>query len=257
MVVKEPRYFCDAMQVAEAATYSGYQGGSQREFNGKTAGQKQPAFRAITETRNPRSFWKIASEAYKGKHFAAFPGALPHKCILAATSSYGCCPQCGAQYAPIVVKDRVPTRPGENTKVDGKSWDKNAEPMPGRMDRNVIGNRDPHRHVSVKRVEGHRPTCECDAGEGTGCGQHRAAIRGQRIGTALPAADCRADEAAVGAEREACRQANGQVCRWTANHVLTTFRKEPTNMPTIYTEANAEVSDRIARMMEQFEEAVA
>lgn len=59
---------------------------AEGEFNGKTeamAGTGQNAFRAVTETRNKRSVWTIASEPYAGAHFATFPTKLIEPCILA------------------------------------------------------------------------------------------------------------------------------------------------------------------------------
>lgn len=56
------------------------------EFNGKTnALPGREAFRAITERRNRRSVWSIASEPYAEAHFATFPTELPRICILAGS----------------------------------------------------------------------------------------------------------------------------------------------------------------------------
>lgn len=47
------------------------------EFNGKTnAMPGREAFRAITETRNKRSVWSIATQPYPEAHFATFPPDL-------------------------------------------------------------------------------------------------------------------------------------------------------------------------------------
>lgn len=56
------------------------------DFNGKTnelTGRE--AFRAITEMRNKRSVWTVATQAYAGAHFATFPEALVEPCILAGS----------------------------------------------------------------------------------------------------------------------------------------------------------------------------
>ena len=158
MVTKPGGYHCDAQAAAEASTYSGHQ---RSELRGAFTGSKgeplpgREPFRAVTETRNPRSVWRIPSEPLKAKHFAAFPTRLAWKCIEASTSSAGCCPQCGSQHAPMVEKQRVSTRPGETTKVNGDS--------------HVEGNRDPQRHIQRTNVLGYRPTCNCDAGEPVPC----------------------------------------------------------------------------------------
>lgn len=56
------------------------------DFDGKTnALPGREAFRAITEMRNRRSVWTIATKPYKGAHFATFPEDLIEPCILAGS----------------------------------------------------------------------------------------------------------------------------------------------------------------------------
>jgi hypothetical protein len=109
----------------------------------------------VVETRNPRSVWTIPPEPIKERHFTPFPSELPYRCIKAATSDAGCCPACGAQYVPLVNRERVPTRPGRQTKATG--------------DRMTDGNRDRKRHVVRKAVLDYLPTCDCRAGEPVPC----------------------------------------------------------------------------------------
>lgn len=70
------------------------------------------------------------------------------------------CPECGAPYAPVVEKERVATRPGEDSKLAGMYGVTES----GYLDkggRNVeVGNRDPQRHVTRSTITGYRPTCE-------------------------------------------------------------------------------------------------
>ena len=175
---KSERYFCDGDAVQEPATYDGHQNSAVRgEFQAKgipTPGREP--FRAVRQTRNPRSVWMFSSEPERAKHFATFPSALPRKCLTAATSPAGCCPACGASYAPVVESERVPTRPGDNTKTAGKNSGMYRSHDPAHaneeydaerlsQDRLEIGNRDPQRHIAVTRVTGYRPTCACDAGD--------------------------------------------------------------------------------------------
>ena len=61
-------------------------------FKGKTeamADTGQNAFRAVTETRNRRSVWTIATKPYAEAHFATFPPELPRLCILAGSPAGG------------------------------------------------------------------------------------------------------------------------------------------------------------------------
>jgi len=54
------------------------------EFAGKTKDFKgREAFRAVTETRNKRDVWTVATKSYTEAHFATFPPALIEPCILA------------------------------------------------------------------------------------------------------------------------------------------------------------------------------
>lgn len=66
------------------------------EFEGKTNSLPgREAFRAITETRNKRSVWTVASQPYAGAHFATFPPELIKPCILAG------CPRGGVVLDPF------------------------------------------------------------------------------------------------------------------------------------------------------------
>lgn len=177
LLAKSERYFFDSIAIQEAAV-RGY-GGS--EFHtGKTGehmqgrastkprggsgnkGRKDGSERGCPEgtgsnvcshvpwegeTRNKRSVWTVSTKPYKGAHFATFPPDLIRPCILAGTSEYGCCPDCGSPWERIVDKERIPTRPGNDTKVTGDSL--------------VDGNRDPQRHVTTTKTIGWKPGCEC------------------------------------------------------------------------------------------------
>lgn len=149
---KSERYFCDGDAVAEAAHTAGRLNlgfqphraiAAGRLPSGNELGNGAKTVRG--ETRNPRSVMTFPAEPYKLAHFATYPSSLPAFCIRAGTSSAGCCPKCGACYAPVVESERVPTRPGETNQIDESG----------------MANRDPQRHVAVNRVTGYRPTCNC------------------------------------------------------------------------------------------------
>jgi DNA modification methylase len=60
------------------------------DFNGKTnALEGREAFRAITETRNRRSVWTVATQPFKDAHFATFPPKLILPCLLAGCKRHG------------------------------------------------------------------------------------------------------------------------------------------------------------------------
>ena len=52
--------------------------------------------------RNLRTVWTIATEPYKGSHFATYPQKLVEPCILAGTSEKGVCGECGAPRNRVV-----------------------------------------------------------------------------------------------------------------------------------------------------------
>ena len=51
---------------------------------------------------NKRTVWTIATEPYKGSHFATYPEKLVEPCILAGTSEKGVCGECGAPRNRVV-----------------------------------------------------------------------------------------------------------------------------------------------------------
>jgi len=60
--------------------------------------------------RNRRSVWLIATEPYKGAHFATWPEDLVEIMIKAGTSEKGCCPACGNPWVKILARERIPDR---------------------------------------------------------------------------------------------------------------------------------------------------
>lgn len=88
LLSKSERYFYDNEAIKEPSVYAdcGRPSKSKGEFKAK--GEPLPGqlpFRAITETRNRRSVWTVATRPYKGAHFATFPTALIEPCILAGS----------------------------------------------------------------------------------------------------------------------------------------------------------------------------
>ncbi len=81
------------------------------------------------------------------KHFASYPEYLVDQLVRMSTSGRGACPGCGAQWEPVIDKERVATRPGLDTKTH--------------LQEDGIGNRDPGRHVTKSQVVGWKPGCEC------------------------------------------------------------------------------------------------
>jgi len=88
LLSKSPRYFFDSEAIKEPSV-SGIVRPRARE-NGLGTGQEKQGNHGFTscgisETRNRRSVWSVATRPYKGAHFATFPPALIEPCILAGS----------------------------------------------------------------------------------------------------------------------------------------------------------------------------
>jgi site-specific DNA-methyltransferase (cytosine-N4-specific) len=181
-LVREPRYFWDAEAIAEEAVRDGDAirlGASSFALRQARGSGRRPTGNARAETyevpptRNARSVWTIPSEPsgiaicpaclhywprnapldHCGvevvQHYAAFPVALAEKCILAATSAAGACPDCGAPWERVV-------RAGDpelaaNTWSPAGAADQDEDPGP----------RSTLKHVRSRETLGWRPSCSC------------------------------------------------------------------------------------------------
>lgn len=157
LLTKSPRYYFDAVAIAEPTSPNSTFCNPPAHVTPYAKAVNRPdqtklgcGSRGNPEARNKRDVWTISTQAYKGAHFATFPELLVEPCILAGTSERGCCSKCGTPYRRQVVSERVPTRPGRDTKVEGTTSD-------------VSGNRDPERHVTAKHTVGWDQMCRCVA----------------------------------------------------------------------------------------------
>jgi len=96
MLSKSERYFFDSEAIKEPvaeASIKRMQSGKPPRMGGDKYGDDESRFSAtksgneyaLTETRNRRSVWAVATRPYKGAHFATFPPALIEPCILAGS----------------------------------------------------------------------------------------------------------------------------------------------------------------------------
>lgn len=112
MLSKSKRYFYDARAIGEP-----YSDGVGRDRlscpkaaigrGSNEGGRMRSAFYA-RGWRNRRSVWTIASQNYRGAHFAVMPEPLVKPCILAGTNAEGCCGQCGDPLSCQCGAARVP-----------------------------------------------------------------------------------------------------------------------------------------------------
>lgn len=116
LLTKSGRYFYDAEAVKEpiadpsrAGKIAGGKGRKDAEYGNAHGDVHRGALGGlITETRNLRNVWTIATQPYKGAHFATFPQKLAETCIKAG------CPEGGTVLDPFggsgttgIVADRI------------------------------------------------------------------------------------------------------------------------------------------------------
>jgi DNA modification methylase len=174
LLSKSARYFYDAEAIKEPSIYgdprsptaaypckNDFREGARpiREsvkrggFDGKTNElEGREAFRAITDFRNKRSVWEVATAPFSEAHFATFPPALIEPCIKAGTSEKGCCAKCGASWAREVEKIN---RGG--SRVDP------ALRMVSGASRNSFGGQKEWDAYKPAQTLGWSPSCSCNA----------------------------------------------------------------------------------------------
>ena len=185
LLTKSANYFYDCIGSSEPVT-----GGAHSRGSGSTKkhADENNAFvrnkrswsestKDAVETRNARTVWTLSTEPLREAHFAAFPTALVRRCLSAGISIDGVCGACGAPRVRIVERERVPTRPGTESKAykQPAGWDcgpGNHDKLTGRYppsatnrvhhDEEVCGNRDPERHVTRAVTKGWESSCDCE-----------------------------------------------------------------------------------------------
>jgi DNA modification methylase len=111
---------------------------------------------SLPGTRNKRSVWTIATHPFPEAHFATFPPALVEPCILAGTSSGGCCSGCGSPYNRIL--DTHYENPGNRSTNGPRSLEQRHETAGFAV-----------RLEKVEETLGWEPTCSCDPGPTVPC----------------------------------------------------------------------------------------
>lgn len=117
LLTKSAKYYYDNEAVKEKASMdSGFAkqrlngNGDMRKkvssgfFNDATkANGKESNYTTFIDdgNRNKRSVWTVTTRPFKDAHFATFPPKLIEPCILAGTSEYGACADCGSPYERV------------------------------------------------------------------------------------------------------------------------------------------------------------
>lgn len=90
LLSKSQTYFYDAEAIKEPAIWASDErkGKGRITYEGKRQGEEgtgQEAFVSISETRNKRDVWTVATRPFKGAHFATYPKKLIEPCVLAGS----------------------------------------------------------------------------------------------------------------------------------------------------------------------------
>ena len=108
LLTKRDRYFYDADAITEDSIHAGkvvtlgeksLSRGQATGANVKASGNGIKESVTVTETRNARNVWTIATKPFSGAHFATMPPDLVERCVKAGSSEKGCCAACGAPWA--------------------------------------------------------------------------------------------------------------------------------------------------------------
>ncbi len=168
LFTKTNRYFWDMENSREDAKCPNDHNGksvAKGVFGGKGGNgdgrEMRQTVRAVVQKRIPRSVWTLSSEPTKFNHFATYPSELVRRCLM-PLSPKGCCPTCGAQWAPVVEKGERVWAPGRETSTHGAKQSSNDDN--GWTDDNFK----PGSHYETK-VIGYRPTCRCEAADPAPC----------------------------------------------------------------------------------------
>lgn len=116
LLSKSARYYYDSEAVKEPATedsaarlkrgvsdsHKNVSGAPGQTRHSLAMPRSRDENRYCDPTRNRRSVWTIATQPYKGAHFATYPPKLIEPCIKAGTSEEGCCSTCGAPWVRVV-----------------------------------------------------------------------------------------------------------------------------------------------------------
>jgi DNA modification methylase len=83
LLSKSPSYFFDGEAIQEPAIYAGDNRGERGDSRRGTSCKSMNG--STGEFRRKRSVWTVATQPYKGAHFATFPPELIKPCILAGS----------------------------------------------------------------------------------------------------------------------------------------------------------------------------
>lgn len=176
LLTKSERYYYDAEAIAEPLdrpeeserkTPARF-GGAQKHLESRHQSRLHSGneYRGTsTGTRNKRSVWWVATQAFPEAHFATFPPDLIGPCILAGTSERGCCSSCGAPWVRVITKGEPDWQHRASCGADS-SGGYNGQSTKGHDAAGVQNASDVKRRILEGlrlKTSGWFPSCECDA----------------------------------------------------------------------------------------------
>ena len=154
MLAKSSTYFSDGEAVRETTEQDW---GSRNRKNGKyhnagTGLRPHTGLERSTSGRNLRSVWNIATQPFKGAHYATFPEKLARTCILASTSRHACA-KCGMAWSRKLEK---PVAPYKDTRAHGRHVPTGNKKISGAQLQKWLD-------ANPAKTLGYMPSCQCDA----------------------------------------------------------------------------------------------
>jgi DNA modification methylase len=159
LLSKGPRYYFDAEAIKEAAATLPQ---PRKRPNGLSAedGKKNGLYRpncGVSETRNRRSVWTVATQPFSGAHFATFPPDLIKPCILAGCPSKVCA-VCGRPWERVVERN---DRGYDGSKYGERAVTATGGAISGGTAKSTLGSSN-GKLTGETRTIGTRPTCSCN-----------------------------------------------------------------------------------------------
>jgi len=116
---------------------------------------------SVSNGRNLRNVWHLATEATPLFHFATYPTEIPRKCIKAGTSEKGCCAACGAPWVRVVKPTEAYAAKLAHANDRGDWYDRVTTTGP-RSDGTKQGKQEGGIRAEYETT-GWQPGCTCDA----------------------------------------------------------------------------------------------
>ncbi len=110
---------------------------------------------------NKRTVWTVTTKSFRQAHFATYPPDLIEPCILAGTSAYGACGDCGTPWERVIHQPNMSDRPVRS--ADAKQNDPSIHVSNGWAEHPKSSGTEYQkwRDENPDRTVGWRPGCEC------------------------------------------------------------------------------------------------